>query len=98
MAGGLLSLELPQVSSVSFAMACLRWDIMSGCRLERAFISGSGQGFEEVVEQAGAKSFIHPVTGEEHVVHLVHALDVPSAVFLLGLKAYCGVCKGGTVS
>ena len=60
---------------------------MSGCGLERALVGGPGQGLQEVVEQAGAESFVHPFTGEEHVVHLVHALNVPCAVFLLGLHA-----------
>lgn len=60
---------------------------MSGCGLERALVGGPGQGLQEVVEQAGAESFVHPLTGEEHVVHLVHALNVPCAVFLLGLQA-----------
>lgn len=54
-------------------------------------ISGPGQGLEEVVEQAGAQSFVHPLTSEEHVVYFVHALDVACAVFLLGLQAYCGI-------
>lgn len=60
---------------------------MPGCGLEGALIGGPWQGLEEVVEQAGAQSFVHPVAGEEHVVDLVHALDVPCAVFLLGLQA-----------
>lgn len=50
-------------------------------------IAGPGQGFQEVVEQAGAQGLVHPVAGQEHVVDLVHALDVPSAVPLLGLQA-----------
>lgn len=64
-----------------------RRDILSGYRLEVPLIGGPGQGLEEVVEETGAHSFVHPVAGEEHVVDLVHALDVPCAVFLLGLQA-----------
>lgn len=60
---------------------------MSGCRLQGALIGGPWQRLEEVVEQPGAQSFVHPVAGEEHVVDLVHALDVACAVFLLGLQA-----------
>lgn len=95
MTGGPLSLQLPPGQGVpsegcvgeSRALAGRRRDLMSWCVLERALFGGPGQGLEEVVEQAGADSFIHPVTVEEHVVHLMHALDVPCAVFLLGLQA-----------
>ncbi len=91
----LLSLELPPSQGVSsegcagepHALAGWRRDVMPGCGLEGALIRGPGQGLEEVVEQARAQSFVHPVAGEEHVVHLVHALDVPCAVLLLGLQA-----------
>lgn len=38
-----------------------------------------------MVEETGAQGFVHPVAGEEHVVDLMHALDVPRAVLLLGL-------------
>lgn len=44
------------------------------------------QGLEQVVEETGAQSFVHPLAGEKHVVHLVHTLDVASAVFLLSLQ------------
>ena len=99
MAGGPLSLELPHSKGVSpegrarepCALAGQRRDVLSERRLEGALIAGPGQGLEEVVEQAGAQSFVHPVAGEQHVVHLVHALDVACAVFLLGLQAYCRV-------
>lgn len=90
MAGGPFSLELPPSTGVSSegctgesrALAGLKRDITCGRGL-----GGPGQGLEEVVEQAGAQSFVHPVTGEQHVVDLVHALDVPGAVLLLGLQA-----------
>lgn len=62
--------------------------IESGCgQGEGALIGGPRQRLEEVVEQTGAQSFVHPITGQEHVVNLVHALDVARAVSLLGLKA-----------
>lgn len=88
-------MELPPCQGVSSegcageprARADQRRDIMSGCGLKGALIGGPGQGLEEMVEQAGAQSFIHPIAGEEHVVDLVHALDVPCAVLLLGLQA-----------
>lgn len=48
---------------------------------------GPGQRLEKMIEQPGAQGFVHPVAGEEHVVDLVHALDVPRAVSLLGLQA-----------
>lgn len=61
---------------------------MSGCGLgEGTLIGGLGQGLKEVVEQTRTQRFVHPVTGEEHVVNLMHALDVPCAVLLLGLQA-----------
>lgn len=95
MACGPFSMELPPREGVSSegcagqprALAGRRRDVMSGCGLVGALICGPGQGLEEVVEQAGAQSFVHPVAGEQHVVDLVHALDVPGAVFLLGLQA-----------
>lgn len=40
-----------------------------------------------MVEKTGAQTFVHPVTGEEHVVDFMHALDVARAVLLLGLQA-----------
>lgn len=94
MTGGTFSLELPPNDGGVSSEGCTREPlaglsryIMSGHRLEGTLISGPGEGFEEVVEQTRAQSFIHPVAGEEHVVDLVHALDVPCAVFLLGLQA-----------
>ena len=62
--------------------------------LAGALIAGPGEGLEEVVEEAGAQSFVHPLAGEQHVVDLVHALDVACAVLLLGLQAQRGVCRG----
>lgn len=93
MGGGPLTLELPHSHGFS-SEGCAEDDlagcgrhIVSGCVLGGGpLIGGPRQGLEEVVEQTGAQSFVHPVTGEEHVVHLVHALDVPCAVFLLGLQ------------
>lgn len=66
--------------------------------LKGALVSGPRQGFEQVVEEARAQGLIHPLAREEHVVHLVHALDVACAVFLLGFQTCLGVCvrKVGT--
>lgn len=94
-AGGPFSVGLPPSQGVSSegcageprALAGRRGGVVSGRGLGGALVGGPGQGLEEVVEQAGAQSFVHPVTVEEHVVDLVHALDVPCAVFLLGLQA-----------
>lgn len=54
-----------------------------------------GQGLEQVVEETGAQRPVHPLAGEERVVHLVHAPDVARAVLLLGLQPRCDVCSGG---
>lgn len=51
-----------------------------------AMVCRPGQGLEEVVEETGAQRFVHPLAREEHVVHLVHALDVARAVLLLSLQ------------
>lgn len=51
------------------------------------------QRLEQVVEETGAQSFVHPFAGEKHVVHLVHALDVACAVFLLSLQPWCEFCR-----
>lgn len=64
-----------------------RLDVLPLCGLKGARVSGPRQGFEQVVEEARAQGFVHPVAGEEHVVHLVHALNVARAVFLLGFQA-----------
>lgn len=95
MASGPFSLVLPPREGVCsegcggepHPLAGRRRDLLSGCGLEGALVGGPGQGLEEVVEETGAQSFVHPVAGEEHVVDLMHALDVPRAVFLLGLQA-----------
>lgn len=58
-----------------------------GVGLRRAVFTGAGQGFEQVFEQAGAKSFVHPLAAEQHVVDLVHALNVACAVLLLCFQA-----------
>lgn len=99
LAAGLLSLQLPGVSSEQGAgEACAltgrRRDVVSGRGLASALVSGAGQRLQEVVEQAGPDGFIHPVARQQHVVHLVHALDVAGAVLLLGLQVRRGVCMG----
>ena len=52
-----------------------------------ALVGGPGQGLQQVVEQAGAQGFVHPLTGQQHVVDLMHALDVARAVLLLCVEA-----------
>lgn len=53
-----------------------------------------GQGFEQVVQEARPEGLVHPLAGEQQVVHLVHALDVAGAVPLLGLQTHLGVSCG----
>lgn len=54
-----------------------------------------GQGFEQVVEEPCPEGLVHPLAGEQQVVHLMHALDVAGAVPLLGFQTHLGVsCRG----
>jgi len=58
-------------------------------------LAGPGQGLQQVVQQARPEGLVHPLAGEEQVVDLVHALDVPGAVPLLGFQPHLGVgCVG----
>lgn len=57
-------------------------------------LPGPGQGFEQVVEEARPEALVHPLAGEQQVVHFVHALDVAGAVPLLRLQTHLGVSCG----
>lgn len=47
-----------------------------------------------MVEEARPEGLVHPLAGEQQVVHLVHALDVAGAVPLLRLQTHLGVSCG----
>lgn len=88
MASGPFSLELPgsdKLPSDSHPLASGRMEILT-LGLGGATICRPRQAPEEVVEETGAQSFVHPIAGEKHVVHLMHALNVACAVFLLSLQ------------
>lgn len=75
-----------------------RWKgILTELGLGGAMVGGPGQGLEEVVEETRAQRLVHPLAGEEQVVHLVHALDVAGAVLLLGLQPRGDVWSGREV-
>lgn len=84
--GRLFSLELPGGDSYTRPLVGQREQILAGFGLGRAVICRLGQRLEQVVEETGAQRFVHPVAGEQRVVHLVHALDVAGAVPVLSLQ------------
>lgn len=77
--------RLPRQSDAR-PLASERKEILPELGLGAAVVRGPGQGLEQMVEETGAQSFVHPLAGEKHVVHLVHALDVACAVLLLSLQ------------
>lgn len=80
------SARLPSESS-PHPLVSKRREILTELGLGGALVCRPGQGLEQVVEETGAQSFVHPIAGEKHVVHLMHALDVACAVFLLSLQS-----------
>lgn len=90
-AGGALPLVLPPTQRIP-SEACALAGREGGVPPMGKPVAGPGQGLEEVVEQTGGQGFVHPVAGQERVVDLVHAPDVPAAEPLLGLQACSWVC------
>lgn len=92
MGSGPFSLELPgpsdRLSSEGYAHPLVSEgkQILAELGPGAAIVCRPGQGLEQMVEETGAQSFVHPVAGEKHVVHLMHALDVACAVFVLSLQ------------
>lgn len=91
MGNGPFSLELPgsdrfPSESHTHPLLSKRKEILTQLGLGAVIFCRPGQGLEQMVEETGAQSFVHPIAGEKHVVHLMHALDVACAVFLLSLQ------------